>query len=120
MEYKVGQKLYVEYMHRYHSADNWLVVAKVGRKWVSLVYESSRPGETCHRVALDSTYLDGGNYSSPGRLWESKEAAQAHHALVKEWNLLKRNLEYSSVPEGVTLETIAQVRTLLNVPKKDV
>jgi len=117
MNYKVGQKRYFEsIIGRQRSDDHYLIVTHVGRKWVSLSFALGE--KTLYKVTIDSVHLDGGDYTSPGRLWESKEACQAFHKIKMEWASLKRDIEYRSVPEGLTPEVIEQVRILLDVPKR--
>ena len=115
-EYKVGQVLFFASSHR-RGMDDFLTVTKVGRKWVSLSYAAG--DKSVYKVAIDSTWVDGGAYISPGRLWESKEAYDAYVLVEKEWASLKADLLYRyALAEGVTLEDLTQVRKLLGVPKK--
>ena len=110
MEYKVGQKVWVEYYQNRAGSGGEIEVTKVGRKWAEL--DKGR-----YRVEIGSAQIDGGNYSSPGRVWPSKADADAYQDLRKAWSDLRRGVVSYSPPEGLTLEAIAKAREVLGLKK---
>jgi hypothetical protein len=103
--YSVGQKLwYVPTKRRGDPRE--VEITKVGRKWLSL--------DNDRRVAVDGLYADGGQYSSPGRAYISKEAWERETSLRKAWDMLSMEIDRTRrVPADVSVETIHQVRQLL-------
>lgn len=106
MNYTVGQKLwYVPTDHRWGRQAE-VTVTRVGRKWVEL--DSGR------RVEIGKTHVDGGNYSSPGSLYESKEVYEASEALKEAWWELKRKMDnIRATPSHMTLEKISQIEKIV-------
>jgi hypothetical protein len=118
MEYKVGQKLWFERtLNAKPGTGEDVIVTKVGRKWVDLA-KASYPTHKGYRVAVDSVNVDGGNYSSPGRVWASEEEAQDNLERVAEWNRLRDDVYrlYSCPPKGMTKDDITKLREAI---KKD-
>ena len=76
-------------------------VTKVGRKW----------GHTgVGRFDLITWYFDGGNYSSPGRVYRSLDAADAERNRRAQWSTLKAAINRRwTVPDGVTVEYMKSV-----------
>lgn len=103
----VGQRLwYVPSQHRWQSA-SYVTVKKGGRKWAELERGFSR-------IALDSLYADGGQYSSPGRCYLSKEEHDQEVERQTAWSSLKRRLDAQyRCPDGVDSEDIRKVYSLL-------
>lgn len=113
MEYKVGQTLWFERtLNAKPGSGEDLVVTKVARKWVSLA-RARFPNHNVYRVPVDCNYVDGGEYSSPGRVWASKEEAEAHQELRSEWAAFLREAAYAQPPKGMTKEEIARLRAML-------
>jgi hypothetical protein len=69
---KVGDKLW--YTPRSYSSglNSWLVVHKVGRKWAHFT------GGLRIDITDNRNDVDGGGYSSPGRVWRSQEEWHEH------------------------------------------
>lgn len=112
MKYEVGQKLWLECSeHRRGPRGVEVEVTKIGRKWVEL--------SLGYKVALGVQEVDGGNYSSPGRVWASRADADAHNAVVAEWRAFVNDprVQYYRPPAGLTLEAIAQAREILGIKK---
>jgi hypothetical protein len=121
MEYKVGQTLWFQRTLnvRDSGSGEYVVVTKVGRKWVDLA-KAAWPAQSYYKVVQGTTQVDGGAYSSPGRLWETKEACNAYVQVAAEWQALTVALSGTyAPPQGVTLEALTQARALLGLPKKD-
>lgn len=104
---KVGDKLWFEGRQRYHQSE-YVTVVKVGRKWLML---SNR-----RRAHRDTLEVDGGDYSSPGKCWPSKEACEAESRLRSLWASFHRPLSgWCWMPDGMTEERIREAAKLLGV-----
>lgn len=98
----VGQKLwYVK--HEYYTSEREgyeVIVLSIGRKWVSI-------GDKM-RFDKETMIVDGYEYSSPGRVYMSKDEYQIGVEIEKEWNNFRR-LVNSQIrpPKNASLEIIA-------------
>lgn len=63
MKWHVGQRVYCTWRNCYVHSGSEEVIVRVGRKWAYI--------EKGYRFD-DSGYMDGGEYSSPGKVWESE------------------------------------------------
>lgn len=86
---KEGDTVFVTWNQR-HNQNRYYTVAKVGRKWVTLV---GRTG----RFEKETGLLDGGIYTSPGRAWLSKEAYDASCRVERKWSLFRRTVSGHTV-----------------------
>ena len=103
----VGQTLYwVPSDLRWGKPKN-VQVEKIGRRWAAL--------STGRRIDVETMWADGGEFSSPGMCWMSKEAYEAHHARALAWGRLATALRNLSPPAGVTADDIAAARKLLRL-----
>lgn len=81
-------------------------VTAVGHKWGYLGRRS--------RFNLATGWIDGGEYSSPGRVWPSEEAYRAYAELIHDWNNFKQTVLLThSPPTGVGRAEIAKATELL-------
>lgn len=105
---EVGQELW--YVPSYRGGEGHPVkIQRVARKWAYLE-GSYRP----ERISIDTLTVDGGEYSSPGQCYISKEVYEQQQEIKKEWADLVRRL--SHIPnQNVTIEDIRQARRLLGV-----
>ncbi len=87
-------------------------VTKVGRKWVELKLVGS--AYRTLRVKQGDSVVDGGDFSSPGTLYASKEAYEDGIKLHVAWWAFKHALS-AEAPKGVTLETIEAAYKLLGM-----
>lgn len=113
MNYEIGQKLYrVPHDRRYLANAHEVTITAIGRKWLT-VKELSWTRE--ERVDKETLLVDGGQYSSPAKCYLSKQHYESQLALDNAWRdfveLVHRGRV--SVPQGVTLEVIEQVKRLL-------
>lgn len=86
------------------------VVSKVGRKWIYI--------DRCrYRFDVDTWRVDGGGYSSPATIYESKEAWEKKESLENAWRRFAENVrnQYGTVPSGATEEAIEQAAKLLGI-----
>lgn len=58
-----------------------MTVNKVGRKWAAI--------DMHMRIDINTLAADGGNYSSPGQCYLSKEAYEAEVLLNETWDRFK-------------------------------
>lgn len=89
-----------------------VTVSKAGRKWVE--YHDGR-----RRFDRETLLVDGGKYSSPGRIWRSVAEYEAHSDLQNAWSRFRTaaSSAYGPAPEGVTKEDIDQAMRLLKLEK---
>lgn len=107
MTLKVGDSVYVVYGNRRGLAQ-YATVESVGRKWAKL--SGYHP-----RVNLEDMYLDGGNYSSPGACWRSKEEYEAEVKRKAVWSALVSRLAFSQVPNDISAEQIIAIAKQLGI-----
>lgn len=90
---EVGDELTFQGTHR-RSPDYQVTVTKIGRKWgyaVRSEHYGSAYGQTDIKFDLKDGWLDGGNYTSPGRLLTQAQLEfDARQSVADEW--LKENL----------------------------
>lgn len=84
-----------------------VVIERIGRKWAYL-------GGKNGRVDMDTLAVDGGQYSSPGQCYGSREEWEAETERGKAWTLLRRNMPYSP-PAGVDTPDIKAAAGLLGI-----
>lgn len=106
----VGMTVWVVYSRR-HGDGVERTITKIGRKWA---YTDLRN----QRFDINSWCIDGGDYVSTGEVYASEQAFKDHLALQKEWQSfhgIVRQLSWSNVPGGMTLEKIQQIKALLGM-----
>jgi hypothetical protein len=111
--FQKDQVVWVEYNQRgprgvLHEAR----VSKVGRKWVYF----DMNGRPAHRAAIGHPYLDGGDYSSPGRVWASADECRDAHAREAAWAEFKGVLQrHYHAPRGATPENLLRICGILGI-----
>lgn len=103
IDYRPGVVLWFRHVAR---GGNEVTVKTVGRRWVSLTNGM--------RVEIGSRQVDGGDYSSPGMLWRSRQEYEEAMALLAQWIAFQQRLTHQ-VPEGLTVEKLEAVRELLGM-----
>lgn len=99
-----GQRLYFVPSDK-RRAGFWFTVGTVGRKWIT-------PSDH-YGMKLDVKNLRSHEWPH-GLAWVSKEAADEHAALCAAWLGLRLDLDRRfTPPDGLTLEAVAKVRSLL-------
>jgi len=101
---KVGDKLYFVY---YDRSCGYLEVVKVGRVWAYL--------SNGYRIDLKTLRSDGGNYSSPGRAWKSKEEYDASYAKDKLWLIFRILVREVKVDNDFTSKQIVKAAAALGI-----
>lgn len=84
-----------------------VTVTKVGRKWATL--------SNGNRIDIGTLVADGGQYVSPGQCYESQQVYEQAMALHLAWQKLTRDVRDMQRPAHMTIEKIAEIRTLLSI-----
>lgn len=79
MTYKEGQEVWIAPTYR-TGGGRWQTIVKIGRKWAQL--------SDGNRFDVRDSQLDGGIYSSPGRVWGSPDACEAEQQADVAWSKL--------------------------------
>ncbi|WP_375248337.1 hypothetical protein [Sphingomonas sp.] len=108
--YHAQQRLWLQGMQHYQRS-GWVIVHKVGRKWVSLRWEEGN--YDAGRVELGATVLDAGGYASNEKLYASPEAYEAERNLDLSWRALLTAINNSySRPKHLTAAKIAKIAAI--------
>lgn len=104
-KYKVGDTFwYVPNSKRDRQKE--VAVTAVGRKWLHFYYSM--------RAEIENLKVDGGEYSSPGVLFESKTDYEDHLRLSLAWGVFKGVIDRMYYcPPSMTVEKIAQMTAML-------
>lgn len=108
--FSVGQTIYYARVKQYPRGEIDLipeVITAIGRKWATI----GRAG----RFDMQTRMVDGGGYSSPGRIYLSVEEYETRVANAKAWAALERAIRYKSLPPGISAEAIERAAELLGV-----
>lgn len=84
----------------------WITINRVGNKWATV----SRG----LRVNVDTLWVDGGKYASPGRCWYSVEAHEAEVRREGAWRALQNVVRYGGPPETLDESQILGMIKLIN------
>jgi hypothetical protein len=105
MSFAVGQSLvFAPYGKRHEVLD--LTVTKIGRKWVTLSND--------YRFDPATLRVDGQGYTSPGRMYLSRDEYNTAVAITEAWRLMQNAIDYVP-PPGVTVADIEAARKLLRI-----
>ncbi len=108
-DFKVGDTVFLVYDERRRGLGREVQITKVGRKWIDI-----NNGQ--HRIDRETLRIDGRGYSSPGRVWRTKEEYEDHAKTSQLWSSLKRFVyDNHQIPQGVTKEKILQASALLGM-----
>jgi hypothetical protein len=110
IKYEVGMTVW--YVERRNSGEHGraVTVAKVGRRWATL--------STGNRVAIGQTAVDGGVYSSPGRIYASR--AEYDHAaiLAAAWSAFRARVSaHHTPPSCIGMEDLRSACAALRFPE---
>ena len=108
MKLKVGQKLWMVYSDHRRGHSHEVTVEQVGRKWAYLdKFNKSR-------IYIASLKVDGGEYSSPGQCYLSKEDYEKEREFYQTFAKFKSKVA-SLYAKKVTLESIAEAAKILKI-----
>lgn len=106
--WEVGQTVYVVFDRKYdgHDPEGRIeTITKIGRRWI----EVGDPRWRKARFDAETMILDGGNYSSPGRIWPSEAEYRESLEVQKAWRDLVSRLPWQA-PNHFTVEDVKQMR----------
>ena len=107
-EFRVGDKLVLAgntYGRR--ETPHTVQITKIGRKWMYF-------GNSRSRASMETLVVDGGEYTSPGKLWFSSDEYEAWTSTCHLMNELQGCLTHRPNP-GVTADNIRAAAKLLRV-----
>lgn len=111
---QVGDKVFFapDGSHRYMRPGDYTVV-KVGTKWAELDGREVRGAMRVHKTLL---FVDGAGFSSPGRVYASREAWEESQKVQAGLAKLRRDMQYGWHTEPlVTRAELIEVRRLLHL-----
>lgn len=103
--YEVGQQLWM-CLSRHRSAQRYVSIEKVGRKWLHL------EGGYIADYELNIVEKDFGTI---GRCFISKEQWEEEVSISQEWQKLRQAISSYRPPKGITLEDITKAKELLRL-----
>lgn len=110
---EVGQELYYVPANRRYATPQVVTVEKIGRKWAQL---SNR-----ERIDIATRRADGGDYSSPGTCWSSKEEYELAVYTQKLWQAFTDGVKAKyCAPETIGVSEILQAAAVLKIDLSEV
>jgi hypothetical protein len=103
--FEVGQKLWFVRSYRAGGPQE-VTVEKVGRRWATLNIRLRCDASGC---------VDGGQYSSPGHCYVSREAYELKMFRIGAWQGFKRSLERATMPDHLTTDELTQIAEQLGI-----
>jgi hypothetical protein len=79
-------------------------VSKIGRRWITLDDSGHKPT----RFDAETHYIDGGAYSSPGKVYESEAEYRDTTLTEKMWKDLRSRMPWTA-PEHFTPDDIEKI-----------
>lgn len=115
----VGDRLYCVPHDTRFGRKEWLIVSKVGRKWLALSREGS--SHVWGRCDRDTLTIDNGGYSTRHELYRSEGEYQQKVELQRVWRELRTYVDRQfQAPSHLNLQAIEQAISLLTpTPKGD-
>ena len=112
---KVGDRLWlVKRPGGRNLAQSEVIVTKIGRKWAQIA-NAERPTYAEPRIDVETLVCDGGNFTSPGRCYRSKDEYEAIVNLDSAWQQLQGAVRDAwHRPAHLTLADILQINALLS------
>ena len=103
----VGQKLWYvpSYRHGLHGYE--ITVTKIGRRWATV-----SGADRGTRIDMATLQADGGEYSSPGQAYLSRDAYENSVVLKEAWRDYCSRLSAVSPPDGMTMDKLEQIKAL--------
>lgn len=96
-DFKVGQQIFVEWRNGSKPYMLTETVSKIGRKWVEFM------NGRC-RFNPETMNIDGGEYTSPGRVWLTEDAYDAHVERRHMWQKLYKLASRHTPPDHLSIE----------------
>lgn len=94
MDINVGDRFYrVRPNHNRDATTDWIIVTKVGRKWAEFVSEERPESEWFGgRFNMETFAIDGGGFTSPGRIYRTVDDYTAATRANALWGQLNERL----------------------------
>lgn len=108
--FEVGMQFFFVHNERRHTKDRIVTITKIGRKWATL-----SDGNRFDYTAKDWRLVDGGRYSSPGRLWDSEQQYRDNKQTQEILHMIMDRYCYGRNSESVSLSAAKQVASLLGI-----
>lgn len=86
MSYNIGDKLYFVYSDRRRGEPQEVTITAIGRKWLS-IDKSWIP-----RINKETLFADGGQYTSPGQCYLSKDDYERSALRAQRWDTLRAKI----------------------------
>lgn len=102
---KVGQRLYIAPNTHSHTPCYETITLSIGRRWANIGSNG--------RVDLETLLLDGGQYTSPGKAYFSKNEYQEMAAKEAYWLELRNRLPVN--PPAVSMETLKEIAEMIGL-----
>lgn len=107
--YKVGDTVFVRTFQVIGDGYE-ATIEKIGRKWATL------SGRRARRFNLETGSLDGGAYTSPGKVYPSRDAFFNYKARLAAWSDFLAAGRCYDVPEHLTLADIQSLTAKISTP----
>jgi hypothetical protein len=111
--WEVGMDVCVVYTENVRGEPNPITanITKVGRKWITT---ACIQGFTT-RFDAETMYIDGGRYSSPGKVYVDERAYHETTSLHKLWRDFRSYLPYA-IPDHLTIGDVSELILLVQGP----
>lgn len=116
---KIGDVLYYVPYSGHRTDPHCIHVTKVGRRWAETERQQFMRGKIHQwpsvRIDVTNGKAEPNKQTGmcPGRTYPSEQAYDEHVALAKAWKDTADRLSPHSVPDGMTLATLAKIRILI-------
>ena len=106
---QVGQELwFVPSRYGNERSEFGVKVEKVGRIWAEVI----RYGRVL-RIHLEDLHVDGGNYSSPGRVYLDRAVWDLENKQGELWSAIRKHIYDNQAPTHVTVEKLEEFLRLI-------
>ena len=107
----VGRELFLVLNRRHLPGGKPVTVTAVGRKWAEIDHGK-------HRINIQTLYVDGGGYSSPGRCYLSEQEWKDNVLRKDAWGSLRQKIERMyTLPADLTIQKMDQIAELLGIDR---
>jgi hypothetical protein len=109
-DFTIGQKVWFVRSENYSRAERKPVeytITKIGNKWVTL-------GNNFYKFNIETMDVDGGQYSSPGKIYLNPEDFYTELRIKKLWNSIGERM-YRNTPTDITEQNILEAAKLLKI-----
>lgn len=104
---------------------DWVVVVRVGRKWAEIVREDlvkrfpDRADWRTDRFEIETMNLDGGRFTSPGRVYRTEEEYRDRLLRDRLWTDFRRQVVHIYTPRDLTAINILKAADALGLRLKE-